>query len=97
MHAIICQENGSHYISMVFGYYSDRARSYYADYWIVWDSKKERLIKWPTFKPKKKFLEKQILIVFLCGQTERVLIWDSKITLKYSLVSAEPVPFIENK
>ena len=48
---------------MVFGYYSDRARSYYADYWIVWDSKKERLIKWPTFKPKKKFLEKQILIV----------------------------------
>ena len=55
--------NGSHYISMVFGYYSDRARSYYADYWIVWDSKKERLIKWPTFKPKKKFLEKQILIV----------------------------------
>lgn len=63
MHAIICQENGSHYISMVFGYYRDRARSYYADYWIVWDSKKERLIKWPTFKPKKKFLEKQILIV----------------------------------
>ena len=44
MHAIICQENGSHYISMVFGYYRDRARAYYADYWIVWDSKKERLI-----------------------------------------------------
>lgn len=55
MHAIICQENGSHYISMVFGYYRDRARSYYADYWIVWDSKKKRLIKWPTFKPRKNF------------------------------------------
>ncbi|MCH3923257.1 hypothetical protein [Limosilactobacillus sp.] len=66
MHAIVRQENGSHYLSMVFGHYQDRQRSddsFYYDYWIVWDAKKKRLIKWLTFQPDSQFLKTQILIV----------------------------------
>ena len=48
MHAIIRKGNGEYYISAVFGYYSDRKnKDYYGTYYVVFDEKKEKLIKNP--------------------------------------------------
>lgn len=66
MHAIIRQDSDTHYISAVFGHYQDKSTDddFYSDYWIVWDSQKKRLIKWPTFLPNNNnYLRQQILIV----------------------------------
>lgn len=50
MHAIIRQGNGKYYVSAVFGYYTDaqelgNSQDRYGSYWIVWNDKKERLIR----------------------------------------------------
>lgn len=54
MHAIICQADGSYYISAVSGYYRDNegindVSSFYRDYWIIWNSNKKELIRWQIF------------------------------------------------
>ena len=46
MHAIIKQGNGKYYVSAVFGCYNNVNRRIYSRYYIVWDEKKEHLIKW---------------------------------------------------
>ena len=68
MHAIISTANGDHYVSAVFGCYSDPAISdpWIKVYWVVWDEHKERLIKWQTYRPKSPggpYMWKQVLIV----------------------------------
>ena len=71
-HALICQGKGKYYVSAVFGHYSDitatddyqhNLESMYESYWIVWDEKQERLIRWPTMVPGTRYLIRQILIV----------------------------------
>ena len=53
MHALIYLQNGSYYTSAVYGYYKGPAtiRKGYERYWIVWNSSKTRLIRWPAMVP----------------------------------------------
>ena len=72
MHAIVRLGSGKYYISAVFGYYRDVTvtegyegdlQSFFKPYWIVWDEKRERLIRWQSMTPNIKSLIPQILIV----------------------------------
>ena len=65
MHALVYLQNGSYYTSAVYGYYKGPAtiRKGYERYWIVWNSSKTRLIRWPAMVPDKEYLVPQILIV----------------------------------
>jgi len=72
MHGIIRQGNGKYYVSTVFGHYVDiTAKDDYGiflqeihnRYWIVWDEKKERLIRWHNMTPNIEYLIPQILII----------------------------------
>lgn len=74
MHAMIRQGDGRYYISAVFGYYRDidetetddykrYLQEIYKPYWIVWDEKKKRLIRWLNMAPNTEYLSLQILIV----------------------------------
>lgn len=72
MHALVCQGNGKYYVSAVFGYYknvtaTDEYERYvqeiFNQYYIVWDEKKKRLIKWSVMIPDEKYLIPQILII----------------------------------
>ena len=65
MHALIYLQNGSYYTSAVYGYYIGPAaiREGSERYWIVWNSSKTRLIRWPTMVPEKEYLVPQIFIV----------------------------------
>lgn len=65
MHALVYLQNGSYYTSAVYGYYKEPAtiRKGYERYWIVWNSSKTRLIRWPAMVPDKEYLVPQILIV----------------------------------
>lgn len=72
MHAIIRQGNGKYYVSAVFGYYQDvNAEDYFErskeiiqkSYYIIWDEKKERLMRWLAYVPNTKYIIPQILIV----------------------------------
>lgn len=72
MHAIIRQGDGKYYISAVFGYYRDidetddykrYLQEIHKPYWIVWDEKKKRLIRWQAMVPDTKYLIPQILII----------------------------------
>ena len=72
MHAIVRLGSGKYYISAVFGYYHDVTvtegcegdhQSFSKPYWIVWDEKRERLIRWQSMTPNIKSLIPQILIV----------------------------------
>ena len=72
MHGMIRQGNGMYYVSAVFGYYADITakddneaylQRIYKPYWIVWDEKKERLIRWHAMTPNTEHLIPQILIV----------------------------------
>ena len=61
MHALVYLQNGSYYTSAVYGYYKGPAG--HERYWIVWNSSKTRLIRWPAMVPDKEYLVPQILIV----------------------------------
>ncbi len=70
MHGIIRQGNGKYYVSAVFGYYDDitatddyEVQEIHKPFWIVWDDKKERLIRWYAMTPNTKYLIPQILII----------------------------------
>lgn len=72
MHGIIRQGNGKYYVSAVFGYYDDITatddyevylQEIHKPFWIVWDDKKERLIRWYAMTPNTKYLIPQILII----------------------------------
>jgi hypothetical protein len=72
MHALIRQGNGKYYVSAVFGYYNDvkskddyqrYLESIHSPYYIVWDSKREHLIKWFAMQPNTKYLIPQLLII----------------------------------
>ena len=65
MHALVYLQNGSYYTSDVYGDYKGPAtiRKGYERYWIVWNSSKTRLIRWPAMVPDKEYLVPQILIV----------------------------------
>jgi len=72
MHAIIRQGKGKYYVSAVFGYYKDITATddykrylegIHKPYYIVWDEKQERLIKWLAMEPNTKYIIPQILII----------------------------------
>ena len=72
MHALVCQGNGKYYVSAVFGYFKDITatddydrylESIRKPYWIVWDEKKKRLIRWLNMVPNTEYIIPQILIV----------------------------------
>ncbi len=69
MHAIIRLGAGKYYISAVYGYLAATAdtnhigQSSCTSYWIIWNEKKNRLIRWTTMVPNTKELIPQILIV----------------------------------
>lgn len=73
MHAIINQGDGKYYISYVFGFYrnvtaTDDYQRYLETfrnpYYVVWDEKRENLIKWLMMKPNvEPYLVQQALIV----------------------------------
>ena len=72
MHALVCQGNGKYYVSAVFGYFKDITatddydryiESIHKPYWIVWDEKKKRLIRWLNMVPNTEYIIPQILIV----------------------------------
>ena len=72
MQAIICQGNGKYYLSTIYGYYKDinakndyerYLQEIYNPYWIVWDEKKEHLIKWYNVVPDSKYIIYKIIII----------------------------------
>ncbi|MBQ7370285.1 MAG: hypothetical protein IJW67_00110, partial [Blautia sp.] len=72
MHAIVRQGEGKYYVSAVFGYYRDITATddyekyieeIHRPYWVVWDEKHNRLIRWLSMVPNTKYLIPQILII----------------------------------
>lgn len=66
MHALICLGNGKYYVSAVFGCYRDityEEKNFRNPYWIVWNQKKTRLIRWFTFVPNTKSFIQQIIFI----------------------------------
>lgn len=72
MQAMICQGNGKYYLSTVYGYYKDinaqndydkYLQEIYNPYWIVWDEKKEHLIKWHDVDQNSKYIIYKIIII----------------------------------
>lgn len=72
MHAIIRQGNGKYYVSAVFGYFKDirsadaherYLEDTYKSFYVIWDEKKEKLIRWFAMEQNTRFLIPQVLVV----------------------------------
>ena len=72
MHALVRKGDGKYYVSAVFGYYNNiksnndyerYLESIHSPYYIIWDEKKEHLIKWFAMTPNTKYLIPQLLII----------------------------------
>lgn len=72
MHALVRKGDGKYYVSAVFGYYNNiksnndyerYLESIHSPYYIIWDEKKEHLIKWFAMTPNTKYLIPQLIII----------------------------------